>query len=96
MSDARFFFNQTPVHDLAALLHSYDVGEFHSPLRSTVPLLALMRDERNALRKVLSTCEVPMPTDLHFEFKVDHLSEGRGKASHTDVMGISGNVCIAI
>ncbi|MGY2987989.1 DUF6946 family protein [Bradyrhizobium sp. USDA 4508] len=95
-SDAGLYFDRTPVHDLAALLHSYNVDEFNSPYRSTVPLLALVKDERNTFRKVLSACRVSMPVDLHFEFKVDHQSKGRGAPSHTDLMAISEDVCIAI
>ncbi|MCW2209821.1 hypothetical protein M2241_002748 [Bradyrhizobium elkanii] len=67
-----------------------------TPYRSTVPLLALMKSEWSTLRKVLGACQAPMPADLHFEFKVDHQSKGRGTPSHTDVMAIFGNVCIAI
>ncbi|MGY2805699.1 DUF6946 family protein [Bradyrhizobium sp. USDA 3315] len=95
-SDAGLHFDRTPVRDLAALLHSYNVDAFNSPYRSTAPLLALVKDERNTFRKVLSGCEVPMPADLHFEFKVDHQSKGRGTPSHTDIMAISENACVAI
>jgi hypothetical protein len=46
--------------------------------------------------KILTACQAATPVDLHFEFKVDHQSRGRGKPSHTDLMAISDTVCVAI
>jgi len=84
------------LRDFATLLHSYSRDEFESAHRSTVPLLALVKDKQNTLREILAACQVPMPVDFHFEFKVGHQSKGRGKPSHTDLMAISDAVCIAI
>jgi hypothetical protein len=94
--EPNFYFNRTLVRDFAALLHSYNRDEFDSPRRSTVPLLALVRDKQNTLHKILTACQAPMPVDFHFEFKVEHQSKGRGKPSQTDLMAICDTVCIAI
>src|SRR5258706_7377560 len=93
--EPNFHFDRKPVHDFAELLHSYSGDEFDSSHRSTVPLLALVRDKQSTLQEILAACQVPMPVDFHFEFKVDP-SKGRGKPSHTDLMVISEPVCIAI
>ncbi len=93
--EPNFYFDRTPVRDFAALLHSYSRDEFDSPYRSTVPLLALVKDKRNTLREILTACHASMPVDFHFEFKVGQ-SKARGKPSHTDLMVISEPVCIAI
>jgi hypothetical protein len=90
------YFDRTPVRDFATLLHSYSRDEFESDHRSTVPLLALVKDKQNTLREILTACQVPTPVAFHFEFKVGHQSKGRGKPSHTDLMAISDSVCIAI
>jgi hypothetical protein len=41
--EPNFYFDRTPVHDFAALLHLNSRDEFDSPHRSTVPLLALVK-----------------------------------------------------
>jgi hypothetical protein len=94
--EANYYFDRTPVHDFAALLHSYSRDEFYSPHRSTVPLLALVNDKQNTLREIMTACQATLPMDFHFEFKVGHQSKGRGKPSHTDLMAVSNSECIAI
>ena len=95
-SEPNLYFDRNPVPDFSALLHLYNRDEFDSPYVSTVPLLALVKDKRNTLHKILTDCQASMPLDFHFEFKVDHQSEGRRTPSHTDLMVISESVCIAI
>src|ERR1700730_11915089 len=92
--EPNFYFNRAAMPDFAALVNSYNRDEFDSPHRSTVPLLALVKDKR-MLREILTACNATMPVDFHFEFKVGQ-SKGRGKPSHTDLMAISEPVCIAI
>jgi hypothetical protein len=94
-SEPNLYFDRKPVPNFPALLHSYNRDEFDSPYRSTVPLLALLRDKQNTLLKILSDCQASMQVDFHFEFKVGQ-SEGRGKPSHTDLMAISDAACIAV
>jgi hypothetical protein len=93
--EPNFYFDRTPVRDFTALLHSYSRDEFDSPHRSTVPLLALVKDKRNTLREILAACQASMPVDFRFEFKVGQ-SKGQGKPSHTDLMVICEPACIAI
>jgi hypothetical protein len=94
-SEPNLYFDRKLVPNFPALLHLYDRDEFDSPHRSTVPLMALVKD-KNTLHKILADCQASMPVDFHFEFKVDHRSEGRGKPSHTDLMVVSDTACIAI
>jgi hypothetical protein len=91
----RTFFDRTPVHNLTTLVGHYAKGEFESPFRSTVPLLALLRDGRSIFQEMVVSCGFPARPDLHFEFKVSP-QLGRGKASHTDLMMSAGNNCMAI
>jgi hypothetical protein len=93
--EPNFHFDRTSVQDFSALLHLYSCDEFESPHRSTVPLLALVKDKRNMLHEILSACQASAPVDFHFEFTVGQ-TKGRGKPSHTDLMVISEPVCIAI
>src|SRR4051794_24404723 len=94
-AEPSLYFDRQPARDFPALLDLYSRDEFQSPYRSTVPLMALVK-EKDTLHNVLTSCQGLMPLDFHFEFKVDHQSQGRGKPSHTDLMAISADACIAI
>lgn len=79
------------------LLNCYKNNEFDSPQRSTVPLLAYWwtpEQRANEFSKTLGF-ELSRSVCLNFEYKVP-VQCGRGKASHTDLMLISGDVCVAI
>ncbi|MBR0900973.1 hypothetical protein JQ616_38960 [Bradyrhizobium tropiciagri] len=90
------YFDQRLMPTFSALLHSYNDDELDSPYRSTVPLLALVKDKANTLSAILNDCAISTTGDFHFEFKVSHRSEGRGNSSHTDLMIISDTACVAI
>ncbi len=79
------------------LLDSYQNNEFNSPKRSTVPLLAYWRTPDQRAREFSKALgfELSRSVRLDFEYKVP-VQCGRGKASHTDLMLISGDVCVAI
>ncbi len=80
------------------LLDCYKNNEFNSPKRSTVPLLSYWRipDQRAIeLSKALGF-ELSRSVCLNFEYKVPAQC-GRSKAaSRTDLILISGDVCVAI
>ena len=79
------------------LIDCYKVSEFNSPKRSTVPLLSYWRtpDQRAIeLSKALGF-ELSRLVCLNFEYKVP-VQCGRGPPSQTDLMLISGDVCVAI
>lgn len=92
---SKCFFNQSPVADLKSLLEWYSADEFASPFRSTIPLLALVRDGQMLLRDIFAECSLPVDPELHFEFKVEP-PLGVGKASHTDLMIRAGDDSMAI
>ena len=79
------------------LLDCYKNNEFNSPKRSTVPLLAYWRtpDQRAREFSKFLGFALSRSVRLDFEYKVP-VQCGRGKASHTDLMLISCDVCVAI
>jgi len=79
------FFDRQPVADFARLVSSYNLGEFASPYRSTIPLLSLLKDGEPALVKVLGALGVGSGASLHIEYKTDP-TRGVGKPSQTDLM----------
>lgn len=89
----QFYFDKTPVADFDALLDRYEVKEFASPTRSTLPLLAFVKHGWPMFQPVLSDFGFH-GGGLHFEVKVDPV-RGRGKASHTDLMVQSSCAAVA-
>jgi hypothetical protein len=89
------YYGSAPVSDFASLVSCYPKDEFNSPTRSTVPLLALAKDEPDLLQQFLSQCGLDRNAALHFEYQVKS-PRGQGRASHTDLM-VCGKVgCMAI
>jgi hypothetical protein len=91
----RLFFNRKPVALVDDALDLYKRSEFASATRSTVPLISLLKHGREvwaSITKELSAAD--RSGELHLEFTVKS-PQGRGKASHTDVMLIQGNRAIA-
>lgn len=97
MSDKheRLHFDRNPAMDFEDLVSRYGAKEFKSPLRSTVPLLSLVRDGWHVLQEVLKACNLSAESNLHFEFTVDSRL-GVGLASHTDLMVRSGGRQLAV
>lgn len=91
----QLYFDRTPVKDFEGLLSGYGAKEFKSPMRSTVPLLSLVRDDWPVLQDILRACNMPAESTLHFEFKVDS-PLGVGLPSHTDMMVRSGGHQLAV
>jgi hypothetical protein len=89
------YFDRKSTADFISLFSEYDSKEFESPTRSTIPLISLVRDARDMFCSILADCDVPMASDLHFEFTV-RPPIGRGTPSHTDLMVFSASNCLAI
>src|SRR4051812_12446559 len=88
-------FNNTRVSDFDKLIGLYGLSEFDSPYRSTIPLLALLRDGWPHFQQLLGACGLPDAPRLHLEWQVKP-TKGKGKASHTDVMAIAHGAALAI
>ncbi len=71
--------------DLSGALLHYPNKEFLSPTRSTVPLLALLKDGDEILKSLLVELDMNTNSDLHLEYTVNP-PKGSGFASHTDLM----------
>jgi len=91
----QFYFDCHPVKDFADLVSRYGGKEFKSPMRSTVPLLSLVRDGWPLIQELLTSCHLPVEFNLHFEYRVDS-PLGVGIPSHTDVMVRSGDAQLAL
>jgi hypothetical protein len=68
---------------------------FSSPYRSTLPLLALIKDAPSTFEEMLRHCGLLNPSAIHFEYTVNS-PRGKGRPSHTDAMVISGSKTLAI
>lgn len=79
------FFDRRQIADFNSLVNAYSDDDLASPKRSTVALLALLKDGAHILERIVETLSLPKQSGLHFEFKVKS-PKGRGKASHTDLM----------
>jgi hypothetical protein len=88
-------FDIKPIDTVDDAVHLYDDGGLASPTRSTVPLLSWLKHERPMVDFVLRKVGMPALCNLHLEYKVKP-QKGRGKASHTDLMVISGKSSLAI
>jgi hypothetical protein len=78
-----FYFDKIAIPGFTTLLKKYNVDEFASPYRSTIPLLSLVKDGQPMLRDILAAMAPPM--DFHFEYTVKP-PKGDGNSSHTDLM----------
>jgi hypothetical protein len=95
MRKEELYFNDLPVSGFDELVGFYRRTEFESPWRSTVPLLALIRDGWPTLQRLLVACGMQENTRLHVEWQVKP-TKGKGKASHTDVMAKGNGATLAI
>jgi hypothetical protein len=90
-----FYRDQQAVADFPALVHTYQGKELASPFRSSVPLLALLRDAPDALSETFARLGVSPAQSLHLEYKVAP-PQGEGLPSQTDlvVKGAEGTLAI--
>lgn len=90
-----YFGTPSRMDSIADVIPLYGDGEFESATRSTVPLLSLLMHAPDVFREILRELDFPTEHDLHLEYTVSP-PEGRGKASHTDVMLKAGASALAI
>ena len=88
-------YDRTLYSTIAAVIPMYGGSEFQSPTRSTVPLLSWLKHEQPMLSSLLRDFGMPADCNLHLEYEVKP-QKGRGMASHTDLMVISGECSLAI
>jgi hypothetical protein len=81
----RIFFDREPVDGIEFLLAMFPPRAFASPYRSTVPLVALVKDDQSTFEKIATRCGSGPPFSIHFEYTVRAPDVG-GNPSHTDAM----------
>ncbi len=88
-------YDQSPCDTVETAVSLYGKREFQSPTRSTVPLLSWLKHEQAAVRSLFQQLGMPANCSMHLEYTVDP-PQGRGMASHTDLMVISAPCALAI
>lgn len=91
----RLYFDMEAMPDFATLVGRFE-GALKSPFRSTVPLLALVKDHWPLFQEILSGCGLPVAdVGVHFEFKVNS-PRGDGRPSQTDAMVLGDSSAVAV
>jgi hypothetical protein len=92
----QLFFDAEPVPDFETMVERFEARALASPFRSTVPLVALVKDQWPLLHSILSVCGLSA-TDvgMHFEFTVKS-PRGDGRPSQTDAMVLAESMAIAV
>jgi hypothetical protein len=67
----RLFFNVEEVSDVASLLGRFGKDAFASPYRSTVPLVALVKDDWAVFEAIATSCGAGEHLSVHFEYRVE-------------------------
>lgn len=83
--NGQLYFDRQLATDFEDLISRYGTNEFASPLRSTIPLLSLVRDGWPTLKEIIQRCALPADSALNLEFTVQSPC-GKGLPSHTDLM----------
>ncbi|RPI78493.1 MAG: hypothetical protein EHM45_06400 [Desulfobacteraceae bacterium] len=91
----KLYFDKEPINSIAEAIPMYGKKEFQSSTRSTVPLLSWLKHEQPMVNSLLQNLGMPADCNLHLEYKVKP-PKGKGNASHTDLMVISGKSSLAI
>ncbi len=89
-------FNRRHVDGIEALLNQFGLGAFASPFRSTVPLVALVKDDWPQFQKIANACGCSGKLSVDFEYEVPVPGLSKGNASQTDAMVFSEQSAIAI
>jgi uncharacterized protein DUF6946 len=92
---AQFLMNTTPMSSAPSLISEFSDSALASPFRSTVPLLALVKDDWTTFAKVLTLCNVTGNVSVAFERKVPS-PKGEGLPSQTDAMVLFDKGALAI
>jgi hypothetical protein len=89
------FFDRAKVDGFAPLLAKFPAGAFASPYRSTVPLMALVKDDWATFNAIVTACGLESDISVHFEYKVTATGI-HGNPSQTDAMVLSPTSALAI
>jgi hypothetical protein len=89
------YFDRKQVGSFRELLALYPRRAFASPYRSTIPLLALVKDAWPVFIEIADTCGSNNDIRVHFEFKVKAPGV-KGNPSHTDAMVLSPVSALAL
>lgn len=89
------FYDEKAISGIDKAIPMYAKNAFKSPYRSTVPLLSCLKHEQPMLGSLLRDIGIPAKCTLHLEYEVMP-PIGKGMASHTDVMAISGKSSLAV
>lgn len=91
----QYLLDRTPKSSVADLIPDLSDAALASPFRSTVPLLALAKDDWGTFAKVLDLCGMTGDVSLAFERSVPS-PRGEGRPSYTDAMVLFGQSALAI
>lgn len=92
---AQFLLDTKPTNGPTDLISEFSDRALASPFRSTVPLLALAKDDWTTFAKVLTFCNVLGDVSVAFERKVSS-PRGEGLPSQTDAMVLFDHAALAI
>jgi hypothetical protein len=93
----QLFYSHIPIKDFKFLVESYEISEFSSPMRSTIPSLIYWKNLEPRILEFFRYINVNAPATVNacFEYTVP-VQGGKGKASHTDLMLFSKKHVVAI
>lgn len=95
MTAPSLFHDRRSVESPGELIACFTDAALASPFRSTVPLLALLKDAWPTFSKVLSSCGMSGDLSVALERTV-HSPKGEGRPSYTDAMVLSPTAVLAI
>jgi len=88
------YYKDEKINSFNEIIDKYGKNEFKSPFRSTVPLLVLFKSEAwNNFGLIADSDMDNIKYFFEYETKV---IKGKGRASCTDLMIISNDICIAV
>lgn len=92
---SRLFFDTEEVDGIASLLTRFGRGAFASPHRSTLPLVALVKDDLAVFSAIAAACGCQSHLSVHFEYKIAPPGI-EGNPSQTDAMVLSPVSALAL
>jgi hypothetical protein len=91
----RVFADAEMVGNFNSLLPKFESGAFASPFRSTVPLVALVKDDWPMFQEILCRCNLSAAAEVNFEF-TGKSPKGYRQPSHTDIMVLDESSALAL
>lgn len=95
LAGPRLFFDKEETRDFPTLLAKFGMGALASPYRSTVPLLALVKDDAPLFKRIANACGCAGELSVHFEYQVA-VPGVEGNPSQTDAMVVSPACTLAL